>query len=138
MSQRSPVLSRRDVLRAGSAAAALAALPGGIRRVAASPAIRPSAQGSTITFWSRDSGEVLVQPLVDAWNASHDNQIEPTFIPSDQFIQKFAAAVAGGEAPDLVAVDLIYMPAFAEAGQMTDITEQAQALPFFQQLSPPH
>ena len=136
MSQQSRLLSRRDVLRTGAAAGALAAIPGAMRRSAAAPAAR--AQGSTITFWSRDSGEVLVRPLVDAWNASHENQIETTFIPADQFIQKFAAAVAGGEAPDLVAVDLIYMPAFSEAGQMTDITDQAKALPFYDKLIPSH
>jgi multiple sugar transport system substrate-binding protein len=128
-------LSRRAAVRLVGAGAAglLAGAPGLTGSLA--PA---RAQGSTMTFWSRDSSEVLVAPLIAAWNESHDTQIEATFIPGEQFVQKFAAAVAGGEAPDLVAVDLIYMPAFSEAGQMTDMTEQAKALPFFNELSPPH
>lgn len=129
-------VSRRAVLRAGAATTALTAV------AAVGPNQRPVAasrtQGSPVTFWTRDSAEVLVAPLIEAWNASHANQIDATFIPPEQFVQKFAAAVAGGEAPDLVAVDLVYMPAFAAAGQMTDITDQARALPYFEQLSPPH
>jgi multiple sugar transport system substrate-binding protein len=130
--------SRRDVLRLAAGIAGLAAA-GGLRRAPAAASRLPTAQdGVTISFWSRDSGEVLVEPVIAAWNESHPNQIETTFIPGDQFVQKFAAAVAGGEAPDLIAVDLIYMPAFSAAGQMTDITDQARALPFYEQLSPPH
>jgi len=137
MSERTrSLVSRREILRGGASVAGLAAL-GGLAPARAMAAV-PPAQGAKITFWSRDSGQVLVEPLVAAWNESHDNQIEATFIPGDQFIQKFAAAVAGGDPPDLVAVDLIYMPAFSAAGQMTDITERAQALPFYEQLSPPH
>ena len=46
--------------------------------------------------------------------------------------------LASGAPPDIVAVDLIYVPEFAAAGQMTDITEKAKALPYFDQLSPSH
>jgi len=128
--------SRRTALKA-STAAALAATGGSALATFGARAAR-RAQGQPISFWSRDDGQVLFDPIAAAWNESHPNQIEPTYIPSEQFVQKFAAAVAGGEPPDLVAVDLIYMPAFAEAGQMTDLTDQARALPFFDTLSPPH
>jgi multiple sugar transport system substrate-binding protein len=46
--------------------------------------------------------------------------------------------LASGSPPDIVAVDLIYVPQFAAAGQMTDITDKAKALPYFDQLSPSH
>jgi multiple sugar transport system substrate-binding protein len=128
-------ISRRGVLRLAGAATGLAATGGLVRPLTT---FARAAQADTITFWSRDSGQLLVEPIVAAWNASHPNQIKATFIPADQFVQKFAAAVAGGDPPDLVAVDLIYMPAFAAADQMTDITEQAKALPFYDKLSPPH
>lgn len=93
---------------------------------------------ATLSLWSRDSDQALVTALVEDWNATHKNQIEPTIIPAAQFVTKFATAVAGGAAPDLVALDLVYTPTFMEAGQLTDITEQARALPFFDQLSPSH
>ena len=96
------------------------------------------AQPITLSLWSRDSDQALVTALVEDWNATHDNQIEPTIIPAAQFVTKFATAVAGGVGPDLVAIDLVYTPAFMEAGQLTDITEQAKSLPFFDKLSPSH
>jgi ABC-type glycerol-3-phosphate transport system substrate-binding protein len=102
------------------------------------PTVDLTLDPEAINFWSRDSAEGLVTPLVESWNASHPTKIKATFIPGDQFVQKFATALAGGEAPDLVAVDLIYMPAYAAAEQMTDLTDQAKALPFFDQLSPSH
>ncbi len=94
--------------------------------------------GATINFWSRDSTQGLVEPILQAFNASHTTQVKATFIPGDQYIQKLASAFAGGDVPDLIAVDLIYMPSFAAAGQVSDITEQAKALPFYDQLSPSH
>ena len=96
------------------------------------------AQTVTLSLWSRDSDRALVTALVEQWNATHDNQIEPTIIPAGQFVTKFATAVAGGAAPDIVALDLVYTPAFMAAGQLTDITELAKSLPFFDALSPAH
>ncbi|NPV67689.1 MAG: sugar ABC transporter substrate-binding protein [Anaerolineae bacterium] len=92
----------------------------------------------TIAFWSRDSAAALVQSLADAWNASHDNQIEVTLIPAAEYITKLGTAIAAGEPPDLLAIDLIYVPQFAAAGQLTEISELAAGLPFFDTLSPSH
>lgn len=91
----------------------------------------------TMSFWIRDTS-FLIETLVDAWNTSHDNQIELTAIPPADFVTKFAAAIAGGEAPDIAAIDLIYTPAFAAEGQLVDITDKVQALPYLDDLSPAH
>src|SRR5258707_6526617 len=91
-----------------------------------------------LSFWSRDSDEALVRGLVKAWNASHTNQIEVTIIPAADFVTKIGTAIAGGAAPDIMAIDLIYVPAFAAADQLTDIGDLAKALPFFDKLSPSH
>jgi multiple sugar transport system substrate-binding protein len=92
----------------------------------------------TLTLWSRSANEAFVRRLVDAWNESHTNQIEPTIIPSDQFVTRVATGFAAGEVPDLLPIDLIYVPAFAKAGQLTEISELAEAMPYFDQLSPSH
>ncbi|WP_424952639.1 ABC transporter substrate-binding protein [Deinococcus sp.] len=97
-----------------------------------------AAQAVTIDFWVRSSDAGFTEPLVKAFNASHSTQVKLNLVPAEQFVPKFAAAVSGGAAPDVVATDLIYMPAFAAAGQLTDITAQARALPFYKQLSPSH
>src|SRR6266568_2346493 len=93
---------------------------------------------TTISFWVRSADEGFVKPVVAAYNASHKNKVNLTIIPNAQFVAKFGSAVAGGTAPDVVAVDLVYMPNFDAAGQMTDITDQAKALSFFKDLSPSH
>jgi len=92
----------------------------------------------TMTFLTRNSNESIVRQLVDVWNGSHDNQIEVTVVPATDFVTKFGTMLASGSPPDIVAVDLIFVPQFAAAGQMTDITEKAKALPYFDQLSPSH
>jgi len=119
------------------------ATPTEVPAAAGQAANAPEASGDstpavTLTMWSRDSDQVLVESLVAAWNASHKNQIEVTIIPASDFVAKFGTAVAGGAAPDIIAIDLVYMPAFNAADQMTDITDMAKALPYFDKLSPSH
>jgi multiple sugar transport system substrate-binding protein len=96
------------------------------------------AQDNSISFWVRSADQGFVEPLVAAYNARGGVQVKLTVIPNDDFVTKFGTAVAGGAAPDVVAIDLIYLPAFAEADQMTDITAQVKALPFAKTLSDSH
>ena len=107
---------------------------------AVAPAAQPGAaeEGATMTFLTRDSNQAIVRQLVDVWNESHANKIEVTVVPAAEFVTKFGTMIASGSPPDIVAVDLIYVPAFAAAGQMTDITDLAKGLPYFDKLSPSH
>ncbi|HEU5226478.1 MAG TPA: sugar ABC transporter substrate-binding protein [Ktedonobacteraceae bacterium] len=103
----------------------------------------PSSNGGagnpvTISFWIRAADQTFAQPLVDAYNKSHTNQVKLTIIPNDNFVTKFASASAAGTPPDVVGIDLVFLPAFAAHGQMTDLTDKAKALPFFNQLNPSH
>ncbi|HLZ57184.1 MAG TPA: sugar ABC transporter substrate-binding protein [Ktedonosporobacter sp.] len=99
-----------------------------------------TSSGSPVTsqFWVRAADQTFVQPLVAAYNKTHTNQVKLTIIPNDNFVTKFASATAAGTPPDVVAIDLVFLPAFAANGQMTDITDKAKALPFFNQLNPSH
>ncbi|WP_077037066.1 sugar ABC transporter substrate-binding protein [Pelomonas sp. KK5] len=97
------------------------------------------AQAQTeITFWVRAPDAGFVEPLVKTWNASHANKVALTVIPADDFVTKFGTAVAGGAAPDVVAIDLIFVPAFSQAGQLMEIGAEASALPYAKNLSPSH
>jgi multiple sugar transport system substrate-binding protein len=91
-----------------------------------------------LSFWVRASDSGFVTPVVNAWNASHPTKVSLTIIPNDDFVTKFGTASAGGAAPDVIAIDLIYTPEFAHDGQLTDITDEAKKLPFYQSLSPSH
>jgi multiple sugar transport system substrate-binding protein len=97
-----------------------------------------SSSATTISFWVRDSDAAFVKPLVKAYNASHKTQVNLTIIPAGNFVTKFGVAVAGDSGPDVVAIDLIYLPAFDAANEMMDITDMAHKLPFFDKLSPSH
>lgn len=111
-----------------------------LRRLALTTALAlvSAAHSVTIDFWVRADTAGFTEPLVKAFNATHTTQVKLNLVPGAQFVTKFAAAVAGGAAPDVVATDLIYMPAFAAAGQLTDITAQVRALPYYKQLSASH
>ena len=76
--------------------------------------------------------------LVEAYNASHEDKIQMTEVPFSELVQKYATAIAGGQAPDALSLDLIYNPAFAAADQLEDLTDWAKALPYFSSLSPSH
>jgi multiple sugar transport system substrate-binding protein len=91
---------------------------------------------TTLTMWSRQ-GEAL-PALVEAFNSGHETQVDLQLVPSDQMVQKYATSAAGGSAPDIIGLDLIYTPAFAAAGQLEDLSSLAQGLPYFDQLSKAH
>ena len=53
-------------------------------------------------------------------------------------VPKLAQAIASGEVPDLMGLDLIYGPQFESAGQLEDITELVQGRPELKTASPGH
>lgn len=92
----------------------------------------------TLTMWGRTDVETALTPMVEAFNASHETQVDLQIIPSAEVVQKFATASAGGSAPDMLSLDLVYTPAFAAGGQLADLTEIADGLSYYDQLSPAH
>lgn len=92
----------------------------------------------TINMWVRTGIGTAFTSLADAYNASHENQIALTEVPFAELVQKYATAIAGGQAPDALSLDLIYTPAFAAAGQLQDLTDWAKGLDYFDSLSPSH
>ena len=48
--------------------------------------------GTQLTMWTRAATEARGQPLVDAYNASHKNQVELTIVPTDDYQAKVGAA----------------------------------------------
>jgi multiple sugar transport system substrate-binding protein len=122
------------MLVAACAAPAAPAAPAGGEAAAGEEA----AAGATMSFWTRDSNQAQVRALVDAWNEEHANKIEVTVIPASEYMTKVGASVGAGAPPDLMAVDLIYVPQFAAVDQLTNITDMAKGLPYFESLSPSH
>lgn len=51
--------------------------------------------GETITMWTRAATQTQSERLVKAYNDSHDNQVELTVIPTDNYQARIAAAAGG-------------------------------------------
>ena len=97
-----------------------------------------SASAETVTMWVRSGIGDSFKEVVKAYNAKGGDTVEMTEVPFAELVQKYATAIAGGQAPDALSLDLIYNPAFAAAGQLEDLSDWAKSLPYFNALSPSH
>lgn len=96
------------------------------------------AQAEDVNLWVRTSSGAVLQALADQFNASHEDKVIVTQITAEQMVTKLGASIAGGAPPDGVVMDLIYLPTFAAADTLEDITEFVDGLPYAQSLSPSH
>ena len=86
--------------------------------------------GTHITLWSRAATQARADALVQAYNATHKNHVDATYVPTDDYQTKVGAAAAGGGLPDLFSADVVFMPNWTSAGLFTDITAKIATLPF--------
>jgi multiple sugar transport system substrate-binding protein len=87
---------------------------------------------TTLTLWARDSEKTFIGQIVDQFNQSHkDIHVNVTIIPAnDPFVQKLGTATANGSGPDIVSIDLVFVPYFAKTGALRDITSKAKGLSY--------
>ena len=86
--------------------------------------------GTHITMWSRAATQARAEALVQAYNASHKNHIDVTFVPTDDYQTKVGAAAAANSLPDLFSADVVFMPNWTSAGLFQDLTARIATLPF--------
>ena len=94
--------------------------------------------GSTLTLWTRAPLEKQANLLVDAYNASHENQVELTVVPNDDYVAKVGAAAGSGGLPDLFAADIVYVPNWVEQGLFQDITANIDGFDFKDDINQGH
>lgn len=94
--------------------------------------------GSTLTLWTRAPLEKQAKLLVDAYNASHENQVELTIVPNDDYVAKVGAAAGSGGLPDLFAADIVYVPNWVEQGLFQDVTDRIDQLDFADEINQGH
>ena len=94
--------------------------------------------GSTLTLWTRAPLEKQANLLVDAYNESHENQVELTVVPNDDYVAKVGAAAGSGGLPDLFAADIVYVPNWVEQGLFQDLTSQIDGLDFKDEINKGH
>ena len=94
--------------------------------------------GSTITMWSRAATETRVQSQVDAYNATHENQVELRLVPTDEYVAVVGNAATANELPDLFSADVVFMPNWTSQGLFMDITERIDGLPGIENVGQAH
>lgn len=85
--------------------------------------------GTELTLWTRAPMEKQAKLLVDAYNASHENQVALTIVPNDDYVAKVGAAAGSDGLPDLFAADIVYVPNWTSQGLFADITDRIESLP---------
>ncbi len=94
--------------------------------------------GATLTLWTRAPLEKQAKLLVEAYNASHKNQVELTVVPNDDYVAKVGAAAGSGGLPDLFAADIVYVPNWVQQGLFQDITTQIDGLSYKDSINQGH
>ena len=79
--------------------------------------------GATLSLWVRPGNEAVTDAVVERYNATHENQVEITHVPADQYMTKFAQAAQSGSLPDLLATDVVFMPQIIDTGAVLDLTD---------------
>jgi multiple sugar transport system substrate-binding protein len=77
-----------------------------------------------------------VDQLVQAYNASHKNQVTATYVVTDDYQTKIGAAAAAGGLPDLFSADVVFMPNWTSAGLFQDLTARIDAMPDIDKVAP--
>jgi len=86
--------------------------------------------GAKLTLWTRAPLEKQARLLVAAYNSSHQNQVELTVVPNDDYVAKVGAAAGSGGLPDLFAADIVYVPNWVKSGLFQDLSTQIDGLKF--------
>ena len=94
--------------------------------------------GTELTMWTRAATRPQSEALVEAYNASHQNKIELTVVPTDDYQAKVGAAAGSRDLPDLFASDVVFVPNYTSSGLFADITDRVDALPFAEHLARSH
>ncbi|MDC9822211.1 sugar ABC transporter substrate-binding protein [Devosia sp. ZB163] len=92
--------------------------------------------GTQLTLWTRAATQVRVDQLVQAYNASHKNQVTATYVVTDDYQTKIGAAAAANGLPDLFSADVVFMPNWTSAGLFQDLTARIDAMPNIDKVAP--
>jgi multiple sugar transport system substrate-binding protein len=96
----------------------------------------PPAATGTLQLWTRDEGEDYANIVARAFEAKTGNTVNVTAVPTSEMVTKLGSAISGGDAPDIVSIDVIKAPYFINAGVFTDLTGNIASLSYADTLLP--
>lgn len=127
------MITRRHVLAAGaagSAALALAACSGDSGKSGGGGG-EVDGEGKTITMWLMEgtnaSADTYIEELKSAFKEATGATLDVQVQPWEGAHDKFVTAMAGGTGPDVAEVGTTWVPEFADAGGLDDLTEDIEA-----------
>ena len=77
--------------------------------------------GTELTMWTRAPLERQAKNAVDAYNASHKNQVKLEILPNDDVEGKVGGAIQTDTLPDILAGDVVRIPYWVQQGVFTDV-----------------
>jgi multiple sugar transport system substrate-binding protein len=102
------------------------------------PAAASADDGSTITLWTRAATETVSKQYADAYNATHQNKVQVTAYPNEEYPAKLASAAGARALPDIFGSDVVFAPQYASQGLWLDITDRFNAFARKDAVSPAH
>lgn len=84
--------------------------------------------GTELTMWTRAPLERQAKNAVDAYNATHENQVKLEILPNDDVEGKVGGAIQTDTLPDILAGDVVRIPYWVEQGVFADITDHIGTL----------
>lgn len=117
---------------------ALAGCGGGATNDTSAEGVTAVDDGTTLSLWVRPGNEAVTDAVVAAYNDSHENTVEITHVPADQYVTKYAQAAQSGSLPDILAADLVFMPQIVENGTALDLTDLLEESGAADALAPAH
>ncbi|MDR7385009.1 ABC transporter substrate-binding protein [Promicromonospora iranensis] len=80
-----------------------------------------------VTWWGGDTRHARTQEVFDLFEEEHPNiTIEPEFSDWSGYWEKLATATAGGNAPDVIQMDQVYLASYASRGSLVDLSTMPQ------------
>jgi multiple sugar transport system substrate-binding protein len=64
--------------------------------------------------------------------------VELSVFPTEEYLGRVGQAAGAGELPDVVSLDVVFVPQFTEVGALQDITDRIEALPFADDIAQSH
>ncbi len=84
--------------------------------------------GTELTMWTRAPLERQAINAVEAYNATHENQVALEILPNDDVEGMVGSAAQTDSLPDILAGDVVRIPYWTEQGIFTDLTDQIGSL----------
>ncbi|HEY8498741.1 MAG TPA: sugar ABC transporter substrate-binding protein [Limnochordales bacterium] len=100
----------------------------GMAALAAALALVGSAWAAPVTiryaFWGNPTALGVEKDIIDAFEAQHpDIHVEPVVMPISDYRQGLLTLIAGGQAPDVMRIDSLYLYEFVQRGALLDVTD---------------